>query len=249
MFGYVVDELSKLADSISYLKTTTSTSNTNSTNTTTTNSTNTNTNNHTTYPVDLNNNNLFAIQSSKHSHNKKAIRNQTATNKKNKQLNVSFQVKHPQPSLIEEYDWFNVDTAAQKSLIEANFIKKNSLLYSKENEDCISLTSSFESYYEDLNREFRFDNLNKFYSPNTNFKQRCFKMLTSYDKDEFLYTYLDNDADTELVESLKSNTLKAVKVFQKPYYQESIKGELIRVPSWRMKEKVNCWNFLSYKIS
>lgn len=51
-------------------------------------------------------------------------------------------------------------------------------------------------------------------------------------------SYLDNETDIELVNSLKSNSLKAVRVFQKPYYQEEIKGELIVVPSWRMKEKL-----------
>ena len=135
-------------------------------------------------------------------------------------------------SKIDEYDWFN---RYQSTISEKEKYKK----ISKEADDCLSLTSSFESYYEDLNKEFRFDNLNKFYSPNSKFKQCCFKMLTSYEKDEFLYAYLDNDADIDLVETLKrTNTLKAVEVFQKSYYQEQIKGELIRVPSWRMKEKV-----------
>jgi hypothetical protein len=135
-------------------------------------------------------------------------------------------------SKIDEYDWFNRN---QSTISEKEKHKK----INKEADDCLSLTSSFESYYEDLNKEFRFDNLNKFYSPNSKFKQCCFKMLTSYEKDEFLYAYLDNDADIDLVETLKrTNTLKAVEVFQKSYYQEQIKGELIRVPSWRMKEKV-----------
>ena len=135
-------------------------------------------------------------------------------------------------SKIDEYDWFNRN---QSTISEKEKHKK----INTEADDCLSLTSSFESYYEDLNKEFRFDNLNKFYSPNSKFKQCCFKMLTSYEKDEFLYAYLDNDADIDLVETLKrTNTLKAVEVFQKSYYQEQIKGELIRVPSWRMKEKV-----------
>ncbi len=56
---------------------------------------------------------------------------------------------------------------------------------------------------------------------------------------DLLYSYLDNETDIELVDSLKSNSLKAVKVFQKPYYQEEIKGEIVHVPSWRMKEKVS----------
>ena len=57
-------------------------------------------------------------------------------------------------------------------------------------------------------------------------------------RNDSLYSYLDNETDIELVDSLKSNLLKAVKVFQKPYYQEEIKGEVVVVPSWRMKEKV-----------
>lgn len=67
-------------------------------------------------------------------------------------------------------------------------------------------------------------------------------MLTSYDKDEFLYSYLDSQADTELVDTLKSSALRAVQVFQKPYYQEPVKEEDIRVPSWRMKEKMKTVN-------
>ena len=138
-------------------------------------------------------------------------------------------------SLINDYDWFKQNNHLD---INNNKTQLNHKQQQRISDDSVSLTSSFESYYEDLNNEFRFDNLNKFYSPNTKFKQRSFKMLTSYDKDEFMYTYLDNDSDTELVQSLKSNSLKAVRVFQKSYYHEPIRGELIRVPSWRMKEKV-----------
>ena len=32
---------------------------------------------------------------------------------------------------------------------------------------------------------------------------------------------------------------KTVQVFQKGYYLEPIRGEAVRVPSWRMKEKVS----------
>ena len=32
---------------------------------------------------------------------------------------------------------------------------------------------------------------------------------------------------------------KTAQVFQKSYYQEPIRGESVRVPSWRMKEKVS----------
>jgi hypothetical protein len=63
-------------------------------------------------------------------------------------------------------------------------------------------------------------------------------------RNDSLYSYLDNETDIELVDSLKSNSLKAVKVFQKPYYQEEIKGEVIVVPSWRMKEKVCSLDFV-----
>jgi hypothetical protein len=62
-----------------------------------------------------------------------------------------------------------------------------------------------------------------------------------YEKDEFLFnSYLDNDViDINLIETLKkTNKLKVVEFFQKSYYKEPIKGELIRVPSWRMKEEV-----------
>lgn len=165
------------------------------------------------------------------------------TTDKNNNINspntsLTNQTSTKQISLIDEYDWFkqNYQIDSNKSLKNNNINKKDNTK-TKQTDDSVSLTSSFESYYEDLNKEFRFDNLNKFYSPNTNFKQRSFKMLTSYDKDEFMYTYLDNDADIELVESLKTNTLKAVRVFQKSYYQEPIRGELIRVPSWRMKDR------------
>jgi hypothetical protein len=170
----------------------------------------------------------------------KTINNPNSNNNSTKDLNKNIDEfkkiksfkQQQSTSKIDEYDWFN---RYQSKISEKEKYKK----ISKEVDDCLSLTSSFESYYEDLNKEFRFDNLNKFYSPNSKFKQCCFKMLTSYEKDEFLYAYLDNDAEIDLVETLKrTNTLKAVEVFQKSYYQEQIKGELIRVPSWRMKEKV-----------
>ena len=168
--------------------------------------------------------------------NIKTINNPNSNNNSTKNIDEFKKIKsfkqQQSTSKIDEYDWFN---RYQSKISEKDKYKK----ISKEVDDCLSLTSSFESYYEDLNKEFRFDNLNKFYSPNSKFKQCCFKMLTSYEKDEFLYAYLDNDADIDLVETLKrTNTLKAVEVFQKSYYQEQIKGELIRVPSWRMKEKV-----------
>lgn len=68
-------------------------------------------------------------------------------------------------------------------------------------------------------------------------------MLHCDEKNEFVYAhhYLDNDVDIDLIETLKqTNKLKVVDVFQKSYYKEPIiKDELrIRVPSWRMKEKV-----------
>ena len=77
-------------------------------------------------------------------------------------------------------------------------------------------------YYEDLVKE-------------NNFKKKHFKMLTSYDDDEFLYPYIEED---ELIESLNEISLKSTKIFQKSYYSEEIKGEVIKVPAWRMKEKV-----------
>lgn len=67
-------------------------------------------------------------------------------------------------------------------------------------------------------------------------------MLTSYDKNEFSYQYLDDEDDNELVDSIKNNSLKAVKVFQKQYYQEAVKGDNIPLPSWRMREKMKTVN-------
>ena len=67
------------------------------------------------------------------------------------------------------------------------------------------------------------------------FKKKHFKMLTSYDNEEFLYPYLE---ESELRESLTEISLKSTQIFQKPYYSEEIKGEIIKVPGWRMKEKV-----------
>jgi hypothetical protein len=112
------------------------------------------------------------------------------------------------------------------------------------------------------------------------FKKKHFKMLTSFDSDEFAHSqYIDenefladhlNDyfsvpaplsngtepayepaADSSTNSSpnaqqqqqqqqktLKSVNLKTVKLFQKSYFNESICGELIKVPHWRLKEKV-----------
>ena len=69
--------------------------------------------------------------------------------------------------------------------------------------------------------------------PNIYLQSSCFYYIN-----EKLNKYLDNETDIELVDSIKSNLLKTVKVFQKPYYQEKIKGEVVNVSSWRMKEKV-----------
>ena len=140
--------------------------------------------------------------------------------------------------VIDEYDWFR---PVQSTLSSGDYylepLTNNKVKFKS---DLASLASSYDTYYEELNKEFY--SLNKSYSSpqNSKLKQRTFKMMTSYDKDEFLYTYLDNQADNELVDSLKSSTLKAVHVFQKPYYQEAIRGQPVQVPSWRMKEKVNC---------
>jgi hypothetical protein len=77
-------------------------------------------------------------------------------------------------------------------------------------------------YYEELKKE----NI---------FKQKHFKMLTSYDSEEFLYSYID---DGDLNDTLKSLRLKNLQLFNKAYYQQPIKGEVYKVPAWRMKEKV-----------
>ena len=67
------------------------------------------------------------------------------------------------------------------------------------------------------------------------FKKKHFKMLTSYDNEEFLYPYID---ESELCESLTEISLKSTQIFQKSYYSEKIEGANIYVPAWRMKEKV-----------
>jgi len=108
------------------------------------------------------------------------------------------------------------------------------------------LNTSIDSYYEEISREFNFENLNKYYSTNTRFKKRYFKMLTSYDKEEFLYSYYDKETENELIDSLKANILKSVKVFQKPYYQRLFKQqkqqqqsiESLNVNSSQVKEKM-----------
>ena len=70
-------------------------------------------------------------------------------------------------------------------------------------------------------------------------------MLTSYDREEFLYQYLDSEADQKLVESIMANSMKAVKSFQKTFYQEPVKAEPIPLASWRMKEKA----FFTFKTN
>ena len=100
------------------------------------------------------------------------------------------------------------------------------------------LQSSVDSYNEEISLEFSFHNLQKHYSIHTKFKRQHFKMLTSLDRDEPSCLYLEDDKDTELVDELKENILRSVKFFQKTYYQEAIRGQHIRVPAWRMKEKV-----------
>lgn len=94
-------------------------------------------------------------------------------------------------------------------------------------------------YYEELVKENRF-------------KKKHFKMLTSYDNEEFLYPYID---ENELADSLMKISLKSLQIFQKAYYLEEIKGEVIKVPTWRMKEKVNYIyfaldfvNFLKFRL-
>ena len=79
-------------------------------------------------------------------------------------------------------------------------------------------------YYDELTRE-------------NCFKKKRFKMLTSYDNEEFTYPFLE-EADLTKKPDEQSIMLKLSKVFQKTYYNEEIKGEQIKVPVWRMKEKV-----------
>jgi hypothetical protein len=44
--------------------------------------------------------------------------------------------------------------------------------------------------------------------------------------------------DMELVDVIKKDLLNTARVFQKSYYKEPVKSEMINVPSWRTKEKV-----------
>ncbi len=140
--------------------------------------------------------------------------------------------------LIKKNCWNRTTTTFYLDLTKKLlYLRSDSNDSQEPNADLISLTSSYEAYYEDLNTQFRLDN-----TLHSKYRQRTFKMLTSYDKNEFMYQYLDDEADDELVDSLKNNSLKAVKVFQKAYYQEAVKGDNIPLPSWRMKEKMKTVN-------
>ena len=131
--------------------------------------------------------------------------------------------------------WDSSGTTTTMRSNKSNFFMLDTYLRS-------NLQSSIDTYYDEINREFNFENLDKFYSSDTKFKKRYFKMLTSYDKEEFLYTYLDNERDQELVQSLKTNITKAVKFFQKPYYNAAVNSldeTALLPPTWRNRERVS----------
>lgn len=87
-------------------------------------------------------------------------------------------------------------------------------------------------YYDELTRE-----------NSCCFKKKYLKMLTSFDNNEFISLIFDdsinnysNGNNNDQLDSTISNKTKFI--FQKTYFNEPIKSELIKVPSWRMKEKV-----------
>jgi hypothetical protein len=93
-----------------------------------------------------------------------------------------------------------------------------------------------------------YDRLIKLYSIGSRNEKR--KMHTFMSGLNLNADALDDDVRS-FYEASKLNTLadldmpETVKLFQKSYYKEPIKGQLVNVPSWRMKEKVN-FNFFRF---
>ena len=244
MIRYVVDEvLIKITD---YFKFNDNTINTNSNATTI---------------VDANNNNIIAKSNynSSYSHttnNFKRTRDKIVQNKKN----------HSEESLYDQLDWFKpfIKNQNQTKIIEKstkrnyfckqenvfdNYLKFYKLKLGEEpEEEEFDKTILFDSFKSSIDQEldsfFTLNNIPKI--ENKIKKSNLFKMSLINKKNvddqngtnDLLYSYFENETDTELVDLLKNNLSKIVEAFQKSYYQEPIKGEVIHVTPWRMKEKV-----------
>ena len=76
---------------------------------------------------------------------------------------------------------------------------------------------------------------------------RSFLQRTSRRKSEG-FSGEASSSNFETVDSIEAQ-LKTVQLFQKAYYREAIRGEVVNVPSWRMKEKVKTIVKIKNKIN
>jgi hypothetical protein len=217
-----------------------------------------NNNSNATTLVDANNNIIaksnYNSSNHKKNHNFKRIKNKVQTE------NI---IKNEE-SLYDQLDWFKpfnqIQTSNNKVENTKNYNKQENVfdnylkfyklkLGEESEEEEFDKTSLFDSFKSSIDQE-----LNSFYTlnniPKTENKIKksdLFKMSIKNNNinidnqngtSDLLYSYFDNETDTELVDLLKNNLSKTVEAFQKSYYQEPVKGEVINVAPWRMKEKV-----------
>ncbi|CAF1124852.1 unnamed protein product [Brachionus calyciflorus] len=131
-------------------------------------------------------------------------------------------------SLLDEYDWF-------KSL--SNFENRQTSDDLRQ-DDKEETNSSFNSYYDFLTRV---DCIEAMLSTSVSQSSLLTPITTNSQDDlsslsNLIDLYLQ--ANTKVVEAQKPSVIKSVKLFQKLYYKEKIKGQDVKVASWRMKEKM-----------
>jgi hypothetical protein len=232
MLRYVLNEtINKTSDFLKLNKNTSSSSSAAAATTTTTT---------TDTVLDFNNNNLNH-QPSRSSESK--LTSTAAHLHHHRQLDST---KIKSESLIDEFDWFK----PFHDLVELTADPPASTApTSTAHVDSVQLTAVLQLDKQQSDRQILFslyyDRLIKLYSINSrNTKYERQKMnsylsglsLNPESLEEDVRSFYEvskqqkNSDDLDLPET--------VKLFQKSYYKEPIKGELVNVPSWRMKEKV-----------
>ncbi|RNA04567.1 regulatory-associated of mTOR-like [Brachionus plicatilis] len=95
----------------------------------------------------------------------------------------------------------------------------------------------FESYYDFLTRADSLESQMTSLASSSSFTSAV--SLSGQDDLSMLSSLIDTHLQTNLkIDTAKPTSIKSVKLFQKVYYKEKIKGQDVKVTSWRMKEKM-----------
>lgn len=171
--------------------------------------------------IDLNNNNNLHVNNN----NNKCVKNE-----KNSDLNNFIDIHRgnsSSSSLLDELDWFRPFYDQHRDIQQVTSGERIDLKNIK-----------FESYYDYLTK-FYYANL--FDAATTDGGKMATISANGGGTGAGVGALEAGMASIDLnieVDELDESSLKAVRLFQKTYYKEPIRGEVINVPSWRMKEKM-----------